>query len=125
MRLDCQVRGLLIALAALLFFTASAAAFSGKASWYGTESGSRTATGEHFNGRSATCAHRTLPFGTILLVTNRSNGRSARCRVNDRGPARWTGRVLDVSHAVAVQLGMIQAGVVNVEFHIVGHNAKR
>ena len=85
------------------------AAECGKASWYGTESGNRTASGERFTGADMTAAHRSLPFGTRLRVTYR--GRNVVVRVNDRGPAAWTHRVLDLSRAAAVKLGMIQAGV--------------
>lgn len=81
----------------------------GKMSWYGTESGNRTANGEYFDGSSATCAHRSLAFGTVLTVT--FNGRKTTCRINDRGPAAWTGRDLDLSRAVAKKLGMIAAGI--------------
>ena len=78
------------------------------ASWYGSESGNRTANGEPFDGRSMTAAHRTLPFGTKLRVTYQ--GRSVVVRVNDRGP--WIkGRDLDLSTAAAKKLGMIRAGV--------------
>ena len=79
-----------------------------QASWYGTESGNRTANGEHFDGSSMTAAHRSLPFGTKLRVTYK--GKSVMVRVNDRGPARWTGRDLDLSRAAAAKLGMIRAG---------------
>ena len=80
-----------------------------RASWYGTESGSRTANGEHFDGSGMTCAHRRYPFGTRLTVTYR--GRAVACRVNDRGPAAGTGRCLDLSRAAAARLGLIPAGV--------------
>lgn len=78
------------------------------ASWYGTESGNRTANGERFDGRSLTAAHRTLPFGTKLRVTY--GGKSVVVRVNDRGP--WVrGRSLDLSRAAAERIGLIRAGV--------------
>lgn len=79
------------------------------ASYYGFESGTRTANGERFNPHAMTCAHRTLPFGAMLRVTYR--GRSAVCRVNDRGPAEWTGRSIDLSLGVARAIGFIGAGV--------------
>lgn len=79
------------------------------ASWYGTESGSRTANGERFTGNDLTAAHRSLPFGTKLRVTYR--GKSVVVRVNDRGPY-IKGRTLDLSKAVARSLGTISAGVV-------------
>ncbi len=79
------------------------------ASWYGPESGNRTANGEHFDGSSLTAAHRSLKFGTKLRVT--FQGKSVVVRVNDRGPARRTGRVLDLSKAAAARLGMVRQGV--------------
>lgn len=80
----------------------------GEASWYGTESGNRTANGEPFTGKSLTAAHRSLPFGTRLKVTYK--GKSVVVRINDRGPAKWTGRFLDLSKAAASQLGLIPRG---------------
>ncbi len=79
------------------------------ASYYGTESGGRTANGERFTGRDMTAAHRTLPFGTKLRVTYR--GKSVVVRVNDRGGFHKYGRSLDLSRAAASKLGMIEAGV--------------
>ena len=86
-----------------------------RASFYGSESGNRTANGERFNPHGMTAAHRTLPFGTRLRVC-----REHRCvvvRINDRGPARWTGRALDLSRGAARALGMLHIGVatLNVE----------
>lgn len=78
------------------------------ASWYGSESGNRTANGEHFNGSSFSAAHRSLPFGTKLRVTYR--GKSVVVRINDRGPF-VRGRGLDLSKAAARRLGLIPAGV--------------
>jgi rare lipoprotein A len=78
------------------------------ASYYGYESGSRTANGERFDPLGRTCAHRTHPFGTLLRVTYL--GRSATCRVNDRGPFKPP-RTLDVSLGVARSLGLVAAGV--------------
>lgn len=82
-----------------------------KASWYGTESGSFTANGEPFNGRSLTAAHKTLPFNTKLRVTYQ--GKSVTVRINDRGPY-IKGRTLDLSRAAAVRIGLIHAGVAKV-----------
>lgn len=95
------------------FFMGSAALGSTcvRASYYGTESGSRTANGERFTGRDMTAAHRSLPFGTRLRVTH--GGKSVTVRVNDRGPF-VRGRSLDLSHAAAAKLGMIRAGVATV-----------
>lgn len=92
----------------LVYVVPARAATCGLASYYGTESGSRTANGEPFNGTSMTAASRGLPFGTRLRVTYR--GKSVVVRINDRGPF-VRGRFLDLSKAAAAQLGMIPAGV--------------
>ncbi|MEA1834648.1 septal ring lytic transglycosylase RlpA family protein [Methylobacterium durans] len=79
---------------------------SGVASWYGPGfQGRRTANGERFNTHAMTAAHRTLPFGTRVRVTNRTNGRSVVVRINDRGPFVG-GRVIDLSNASARALGV-------------------
>jgi rare lipoprotein A len=83
----------------------------GLASWYGAESGSRTANGEFFDGTSMTVAHKTLPFGTKLRVT--LGGKSALVRVNDRGPF-VRGRSMDLSRAVAKKIGLLPKGVARV-----------
>ncbi len=83
---------------------------SGRASYYGKRfAGRRTANGERFNPSALTAAHRTLPFGTRLKVTNPSNGRSVVVRINDRGPFHG-GRVIDLSREAARQIGLIQQG---------------
>jgi rare lipoprotein A len=82
--------------------------FSGMASYYGNESGSKTASGQRFNQNALTCAHRSLPFGTKLRVTH--GGRSVVVTVNDRGPFVH-GRVLDLSTAAAREVGITSAGV--------------
>lgn len=88
------------------------------ASWYGAESGDKTASGELFHdGRHMTAAHRTLPFGTKLRVTYQ--GKSVVVRVNDRGPF-LKGRSLDLSHAAALKIGMETAGVARVCVEKVG-----
>lgn len=83
---------------------------SGMASYYGNElAGRRTASGERFNPRELTAAHRTLPFGSKVRVTNPRSGKSVVVRINDRGPfAR--GRTIDVSEAAARQIGLHAAG---------------
>ena len=87
----------------------------GKASWYGAfHHGRRTASGEPFDMNALTAAHRTLPLGTRLRVTNLSNGRSVDVRVNDRGPA-IPSRIIDVSRGVAVALDAVAAGVFPVQ----------
>jgi rare lipoprotein A len=82
--------------------------FSGMASYYGNESGSRTASGQRFNQNALTAAHRTLPFGTKLRVSH--GGRSVVVTINDRGPF-VRGRVLDLSTAAAREVGLTGAGV--------------
>jgi rare lipoprotein A len=90
---------------------------SGIASWYGTESGRRTANGERFPTGEATAAHRTLRFGTRLRVTDQRTRRSVIVRINDRGPY-IAGRIIDLSPAAAEELGM--HGLAKVCIEIVG-----
>lgn len=90
--------------------------FSGMASFYGNESGSKTASGQRFNQNAMTCAHRSLPFGTKLRVTH--GGRSVVVTVNDRGPFVH-GRVLDLSTAAARAVGLTSAGVGRVVAEVV------
>jgi rare lipoprotein A len=82
--------------------------FSGVASFYGNESGSKTASGQRFNQNAMTAAHRSLPFGTKLRVTH--GGRSVVVTINDRGPF-IRGRVLDLSTAAARAVGLTSSGV--------------
>ena len=98
---------LLFAMAMILpepFSSNSALAESGVASVYSTESGSKTASGQRLNVNALTAAHRSLPFGTKVLVSNRKNGRSVIVTINDRGPF-VRGRVIDVTPAAARVLG--------------------
>src|SRR5437667_4194579 len=95
---------------------ATGVASSGMASFY-TE-GTRTASGEKFNTLELTAAHRTLPFGTKLRVTNVNTGRAVTVRVNDRGPY-VAGRVVDVSYSAADALGMVGKGVAKVKLDVV------
>ena len=82
----------------------------GIASWYGPRfHGQRAASGEVFNEHRLTAAHRTLPFGTVVRVTNLENGQSVVVRINDRGPY-VKGTILDLSHAAAERLDMIKQG---------------
>ena len=87
----------------------------GIASFYKYEA--KTASGEQFNPRELTAAHRTLPFGTRLRVTNVATGQSVTVRVNDRGPF-IPGRVVDVSHSAAEALGMIDRGITKVKLEV-------
>ena len=89
--------------AAILPSSGSGRSFSGVASYYGNESGSKTASGERFNQNAMTCAHRSLPFGTKLRVS--AGGHSVVVTVNDRGPF-VRGRVLDLSKGAARALGI-------------------
>jgi rare lipoprotein A len=87
----------------------------GQASFYASRfHGRRTASGERYNHQAMTVAHRTLPFGTVLRVTNERNGRSITVRVNDRGPF-IRGRILDLSGAAARQLGVTGLAPVTIE----------
>jgi rare lipoprotein A len=91
----------------------------GLATFYGgAHQGGPTASGERFDKRRLTAAHRTLPFGTRVRVTNTRNGRSVEVRINDRGPYGH-GRIIDVSEAAARRLDMIDAGVVPVIVEVV------
>jgi rare lipoprotein A len=87
-----------------LFAPTGAFAESGVASVYSTESGSRTASGQPLNPRALTAAHRSLPFGTKVRVSNRKNGRTVIVTINDRGPF-VRGRIIDVTPAAARELG--------------------
>jgi rare lipoprotein A len=90
----------------------------GVASWYGDRFKRRpTASGEPFDPKDITAAHRTLPLGTIARVTNLTNGRSILVRINDRGPYAQ-GRVIDLSRNAATQLGMKQDGVAQVRVEV-------
>lgn len=89
----------------------------GLASYYGPGlAGRPTASGEKFNPKAFTAAHRKLPFGACLRVVNMENGRSVEVRVNDRGPF-VQGRVVDVSTAAAKQLGMTEKGLARVRLY--------
>ena len=90
--------------------------FSGVASFYGNESGSKTASGQRFNQNAMTAAHRSLPFGTKLRVTH--NGRSVIVTINDRGPF-IKGRVLDLSTGAARAVGLTSSGVGRVTAEVI------
>ena len=88
---------------------------TGLASWYGPKfHGKLTASGEVFNQEKFTAAHRTLPWGTRVKVTNLDNGKSVDVRINDRGPF-GKGRIIDVSRAAARALGMVVRGITTVQ----------
>jgi rare lipoprotein A len=95
----------------------------GIASWYGPElQGSPTANGEQFDMNGLTAAHRELPIGARVRVTNLLNKRSITLRINDRGPS-IPGRVLDVSMAAAGKLGFLRSGLALVQIEVVGRPA--
>lgn len=96
----------------------------GIASWYGYESGPRyrrrpkTANGEYFSPKELTAAHKSLPFGTVVEVTNLTNHKSVLVRINDRGPTLKS-RIIDLSRAAAVRLGFEKNGVTKVKLEII------
>jgi rare lipoprotein A len=85
--------------------------------------GKKTANGERFNSKKMTMAHRTLPFGSLVRVTNTQTKKSVVVRVNDRGPST-PDRIGDVTRAAAVKLGMIKNGTAEVTLKVVGKKAK-
>lgn len=91
----------------------------GIASWYGPKfQGRETASGQIFNMHQLTCAHRTLPLGSLVRVTNLQNHKSVVLRVNDRGPVPKA-RVIDLSYAAAGQLGMRKQGLARVRISLI------
>ena len=119
-------RSILSAFAAAVIVTFGAVgdAKAGLASFYGYDfAGKQTANGEIFNPNALTAASKTLPFGTLVRVTNRNNGRSVVVRINDRGP--YVGnRSIDLSRAAAADIGMLGSGVASVDVVIVGSGAR-
>ncbi|HEY9829040.1 MAG TPA: septal ring lytic transglycosylase RlpA family protein, partial [Stenomitos sp.] len=106
--------------AAQVAFAPVRSAMSGIASWYGPGfHGNRSASGEVYNQNAMTAAHRSLPFGTKVVVTNLNNGRSVVVRINDRGPF-VRGRVIDLSAAAARALGVMQTGIAPVQVQVLG-----
>lgn len=97
--------------------------FVGLASFYGSEfTGQTTASGDKYNPSAYTAAHRTLPLGTKVLVTNLDNNLSVVVTINDRGPQR-ADRIIDLSFAAANDLKMIAAGVVKVRIEVVNEKS--
>ena len=92
----------------------------GIASWYGADfHGKQTSSGEVYDMYQLTCAHNTLPLGTMVMVTNLENGRSVELKVNDRGPF-VKGRIIDLSYAAARMLGMHEQGTAAVRVEVIG-----
>jgi rare lipoprotein A len=99
----------------MAFATSASAEDRVSASWYGDElRGKRTASGEKFNPNGLTAAHRTMPFGTCLVVGNPRNGKSVNVRVNDRGPF-VEDRVLDLAAGAARAIGMIATQIITMK----------
>jgi rare lipoprotein A len=87
----------------------------GTASWISDSlAGRSTASGAPYDPTAHTCAHKTLPFGTRVEITVAATGRKSTCVINDRGPFK-KGRIIDVSRAVAEDLGLVQAGLLEVD----------
>jgi rare lipoprotein A len=103
----------------------AADALRGIATWYGKVlNGHRTASGERFNMMAMTCAHKSLPFGTLLRVVNLDTHRSVVVRVNDRGELP-DNHVVDLSYAAARELGTLKSGVANVRLEVIGDHKLR
>ena len=121
-----QMRANIVAMgvigAALLLPDLAHAEQVGQASWYALRS--RTASGEIMNPSEMTAAHRSLPFGTKVLVENLSNGRSVVVRINDRGPFARE-RIIDVSRAAASSLSMLGSGTARVRVSVAGRSSVR
>jgi rare lipoprotein A len=119
------MNGLSLRLAALLIVLCAVGAWGaefereGLASWYGDKfHGRLTANGERFDADQLTAAHKTLPFGTVLKVTNLENGKAVTVRINDRGPF-VENRIIDLSRAAAERIGMTGTGVARVRLRII------
>jgi rare lipoprotein A len=99
----------------LLFSCSAKITENGRASYYADKfDGRKTASGAIFKQNKLTAAHKTLPFGTMVKVTNLDNGRSVKVEINDRGPF-VAGRMIDLSKKAANKIGMVGAGVANVK----------
>lgn len=97
----------------------------GEASWYGKQyRGRHTASGERFKPNAMTAAHKTLPFNTIVRVTNLNNGRTVKVRINDRGPFK-SGRIIDLSRGAARKVDMVRTGVAPVRLEVLKWGDRR
>ena len=122
-----KLKQIIFLLATLITFIAipAAAQSVGHATYYGNKfHGRRTSDGSRYHKDSLTCAHRTLPFGTLLKVRNMKNGREVVVKVTDRGPFR-KGGIVDLSMAAAKEIDMVAQGVAQVEVTEVGHAGKQ
>ncbi|NIP29141.1 MAG: septal ring lytic transglycosylase RlpA family protein [Candidatus Dadabacteria bacterium] len=97
----------------------------GQASWYGDkEHGGKTASGEKFNRYSYTAAHKTLPFGTMVRVTNLDNGKDVVVKINDRGPF-VKNRIIDLSYAAGKSIGLLKNGTAKVKVEVLSSPSSR
>ena len=96
----------------------------GYATWYGNESGNRTANGERFDVKGITAAHTTLPLPSYVEVTSLDTGKRVIVRVNDRGPFSGGGRIIDLSHGAAAELGILRQGTAPVRVRVVQPSEK-
>lgn len=104
---------------------ASAESSEGKVAYYGKKfNGRKTASGERFNAGAMTMAHKTLPFGTMVKVTNIKNSKSVIVRVNDRGPST-PDRIGDLTSGAASKIGLISTGVIDAKLEVVGQPKAR
>ena len=104
---------------------ASADSSEGKVAYYGKKfNGRKTASGERFNAGAMTMAHKTLPFGTMVKVTNIKNSKSVIVRVNDRGPST-PDRIGDLTSGAASKIGLISTGVIDAKLEVVGQPKAR
>jgi rare lipoprotein A len=110
--------GVMLLTGAMTVHAQSVTTFSGKAAYYDPDYKGKTTSGEPYDGRKFTAAHKTLPFGTRLRVTDVKTGRSTTVVVNDRGPFT-PGRVIDLSLAAAKEIGMIKRGIIAVTVTVV------
>lgn len=108
----------LLATALLTPYNVPAHSLKGVASYYGAKfHGRKTASGARFDQEKLTAAHKTLPFGTPVRVTNLRNGETVDVRINDRGPFH-KGRVIDLSKGAAREIGMLSAGLASVKVEV-------
>ncbi|MGB0430106.1 MAG: septal ring lytic transglycosylase RlpA family protein [Bacteroidia bacterium] len=115
-----------LAILFLMPIMAHAQTFNGKASFYSDKlHGNETASGEKYDKFALTAAHRTLPFGTWVRVTNLWNGKSVDVKINDRGPFGNNGRIIDLSKQAALELQMITAGIIDVKVEIIDKDAPK
>ena len=116
---------IIILLLSCIATSMSAQTYTGKASFYANAfHGRRCANGQIYDMYKLTCAHKTLPFGTLLKVTNNRNGKSTVVEVTDRGPYA-KGRIIDLSKAAAMELDMVAAGVANVTVEVINEKEEQ